>query len=95
VNEPSEGGGVADYHEVFLLDTETGRVWMYGPGLAFKAKDGKTGHLAAYFSAVPIDGLTGEVEQEQFETVRSINSAQTKDSGASSQQPAQSNVSPK
>ena len=87
VNEPTESGGFADFHEVFLLDTETGKVWMYGHGLAFKGKDEKINYLPSYFSAVPVDGLTGDVEQQQFQAVMSINSAKKKASEANSEQP--------
>ena len=48
---------------------------MYGHGFALKDKDGKTIYLQSYFSAVPVDVLTGPVEQQQIQVVTSYNSA--------------------
>lgn len=92
VNEPTEGGGFADFHEVFLLDTETGNIWMYSHGFPLKDKDGKTIYLQSFFSVVPVDLLTGPVEQQQIQVVTSYNSAKKKASEAD--QPAPPELPP-
>jgi len=40
VDEPTGDGTVAPVHEVFLIDTETGKVWKYQPLQWGKNKDG-------------------------------------------------------
>jgi hypothetical protein len=42
VDEPNGEGVVAPVHEVFLVDTDTGKVWKYQPLQWAKNKDGSS-----------------------------------------------------
>jgi hypothetical protein len=78
VYEPAgaEGKEHADFNDLFLLDTASGRIWEHGPGFHFKTPSGKEGNLPSYFSEVEVDGLTASgVLQKQIETLKSINPA--------------------
>jgi hypothetical protein len=40
-DEPTPNSGSVVYHEVFLLDTQTGKLWHYSPAVSHKTEDGK------------------------------------------------------
>jgi hypothetical protein len=50
--EPEIASGQANEHCVFLLDTQTGRVWKYQSGVAVTDADGKQQYLSPTF--IPI-----------------------------------------
>ena len=44
---------VAPYHELFLLDTESGKVWEYAPGATVTKPDGSKHYYPSMF--IPIE----------------------------------------
>lgn len=61
VQYETKSGGVADEQHLFLIDSETGRVWSYQHQWWPRNKDGKTVGLPfpSYFNPVPVDQLHG------------------------------------
>src|SRR5271157_1999064 len=73
VNEPTATGGHADFNDLFLLDTQSGRVWIYQEGLGYTDKDGKKQRLDSYFAIVDVDGVTGDVMTKQLNLMQLLN----------------------
>lgn len=55
VNEPGANGEELVIHEVFLLDTEGGRVWKFKPLLLTHQPDGSTLAEPEEFVSVPVE----------------------------------------
>jgi len=55
VNEPGANGEEIVIHEVFLLDTDSGRIWKFKPLLLAHQADGSTQAFPEEFVSVPIE----------------------------------------
>ncbi len=55
VNEPGANGEELVIHEVFLLDTEGGRVWKFKPLQIAHQADGSTQAFPEEFVSVPVE----------------------------------------
>ena len=63
----SSAGTIEAYDEVLLLDTATGRTWIYEPSLHFDVGEGKDKiaiPAGAHFVELTVDGIHGSHEDD-------------------------------